>query len=124
MNTCRAVAVFALLSLAGSALAASNPMDNQKTNPAAGVTCKEALQNVKELKVGLTEHRVLQLLGNPKSKTANQWAYSFWECVACHCVQSIARAHRARESVAKEIRRRCLARTPDAAASSAAASHQ
>jgi len=80
MNTRRAVVVSALLSLAGSALAASNPMDNQKTDPPAGVTCKEALQNVKELKVGLTGHRVLQLLGNPKSKTGNQWAYNFLEC--------------------------------------------
>jgi hypothetical protein len=44
------------------------------------VTCKEALANVGKIKVGLTENRVLELLGKTRGTQDGVWGYNFWEC--------------------------------------------
>ena len=79
MHTHCAAVFSALLSLVSSALAASNPMDHQKASPKSDAAYKEAMQHVSELKVGISAHKVLALLGKPQSKAGNQWCYNFWD---------------------------------------------
>ena len=44
------------------------------------VTCKEALANVGLVKLGITESRVLELLGQPTGIENGVWGYNFWAC--------------------------------------------
>lgn len=44
------------------------------------VTCKEALQNLGKIKVGLKKADVKGLLGDPTRVEKGVWGYSFWEC--------------------------------------------
>lgn len=44
------------------------------------VSCKEALQNVYKIKVGMEQSEALALLGSPKTVENDVWSYSFFEC--------------------------------------------
>jgi hypothetical protein len=45
------------------------------------VTCKEALSRVGEVKVGMTDTTILELLGQPAGIEKNMWGYNFWPCL-------------------------------------------
>ena len=48
--------------------------------PTTEITCKEALANVGQVKIGITEARVLELLGQPTGIEKGVWGYNFWAC--------------------------------------------
>ena len=54
--------------------AASQPM------AATDMTCQQALANVGQVKVGITENRVVELLGKPTEIKDGVWGYNFWSC--------------------------------------------
>jgi hypothetical protein len=45
------------------------------------VPCEEGLKHAGEIKVGMREAEVLDLLGEPTGKVGNEWGYNFWPCV-------------------------------------------
>jgi hypothetical protein len=45
------------------------------------VSCKDALKNAPGIKVGMREAEVLDLLGKPTGRLANEWGYNFMACV-------------------------------------------
>jgi hypothetical protein len=45
------------------------------------VSCKDALKNAPEIKVGMREAEVLDLLGEPTGRVENEWGYNFMACV-------------------------------------------
>jgi hypothetical protein len=45
------------------------------------VSCKDALKNAPEIKVGMRESEVLDLLGEPTGRLENEWVYNFMACV-------------------------------------------
>jgi hypothetical protein len=46
----------------------------------ADITCSQALANVGQVKVGITESRVLELFGQPTAIKEGVWGYNFWDC--------------------------------------------
>jgi hypothetical protein len=45
------------------------------------VSCKDALKNAPQIKVGMREAEVLGLLGEPTGRLENEWGYNFMACV-------------------------------------------
>ena len=79
MKTSLTAILAALCFIADGVLKASDPMDHQKTPPKSDAAYKDAMKHVSELKLGLSAHKVLALLGNPQSKVGNHWTYNFWD---------------------------------------------
>src|SRR4051812_30812717 len=46
----------------------------------AEITCSQALANAGQVKVGMSEARVLELLGKPTDIENGVWSYNFWPC--------------------------------------------
>ena len=44
------------------------------------VTCEEALKNVSQVKVGMKESEILDLLGEPTAIKEETWSYNFFPC--------------------------------------------
>ncbi|MBA2727314.1 MAG: hypothetical protein H0U49_03970 [Parachlamydiaceae bacterium] len=53
----------------------SDESDSQKK-----VSCEEALKNVKQIKVGMKESEILDLLGEPTAVKEDNWGYNFFPC--------------------------------------------
>lgn len=65
------ISVLIIVMIAPSALSKRS----QKT-----VSCEEAVKNASQIKVGMKESEVLDLLGAPKITVDSRWSYSF-DCV-------------------------------------------
>jgi hypothetical protein len=54
--------------------------DGNKSTFRTDVSCKEALANVRQVKVGTTDSKVLVLLSQPTDIAIDVWGYNFWDC--------------------------------------------
>ena len=52
----------------------------QRNGSLKEVSCKDALRNAPEIKVGMREAEVLYLLGEPTGRLKNEWVYNFMAC--------------------------------------------
>jgi hypothetical protein len=53
----------------------------QSNDSRKDVPCKDALRNAPQIKVGMREAEVLDLLGEPTGRLENEWVYNFMVCV-------------------------------------------
>ncbi len=54
------------------------PMDRNASD--TDVTCEEAQKHAGEIKVGMTDEQVIELIGKPGVIDGDVWVYNFFEC--------------------------------------------